>query len=327
MIGQKMFGFLVYFVCSMFVVPHACAVSSALIQGKGMSAEIRLGMTKQEMVSRIGTPSRIKSEGSCFHYDSLDMAVYFDSTLRAERVYLGRESRSGITKFAPGNLTLDEVFNAFGIPSEIRRLTYTPSPILANMAAVESEFRVPKHGSSQNLPMEYRGQRVLYELHHEGEPLKYKYVLDEDGVAFWFDHRKTLYTAVLYPPPEGDSPAAAAASAERSRTAVVLFDFDKDKVKPLYLPLIRQYAAEVRQQPGGILHIEGHTDSVGSEKYNQRLSERRATSVAKVIQGQGVSKDRFKKVGWGKSRPVADNSTREGRAQNRRVELRIEPSP
>ena len=65
--------------------------------------------------------------------------------------------------------------------------------------------------------------------------------------------------------------------------------------------------------------IEGHTDSVGSEAYNKKLSERRADSVKSYVVGQGVEISRLSTKGFGESQPVADNGTAEGRAQNRRV--------
>jgi small subunit ribosomal protein S13 len=67
---------------------------------------------------------------------------------------------------------------------------------------------------------------------------------------------------------------------------------------------------------------EGHTDSVGPEDYNQRLSERRAQSVIDFLATQGIGEARIRAVGFGESKPIADNATREGRAQNRRVVLR-----
>src|SRR5206468_3138880 len=67
--------------------------------------------------------------------------------------------------------------------------------------------------------------------------------------------------------------------------------------------------------------VEGHTDSIGSDAYNQRLSERRANAVADYMEAQGISSSRITTKGWGKSKPVADNRTKEGRARNRRVEI------
>ena len=66
--------------------------------------------------------------------------------------------------------------------------------------------------------------------------------------------------------------------------------------------------------------IEAHTDSVGSDAYNQKLSERRAASTVKALTDLGVDSSRIKAVGFGETRPVASNETAEGRAENRRVE-------
>ena len=66
--------------------------------------------------------------------------------------------------------------------------------------------------------------------------------------------------------------------------------------------------------------LSGHTDSIGKEAYNQKLSVKRAEAVAKTLEGFGVSAEKISTVGYGETRPIADNKTKEGRAQNRRVE-------
>ncbi len=74
--------------------------------------------------------------------------------------------------------------------------------------------------------------------------------------------------------------------------------------------------------------VEGHTDSVGSDAYNQTLSERRANAVRDVLVNQyGVGGERVNAVGYGETRPVADNASAEGRAVNRRVEAEVEARP
>ena len=80
----------------------------------------------------------------------------------------------------------------------------------------------------------------------------------------------------------------------------------------------------VKAFSGRPLRVEGHTDSIASESYNQSLSERRAASVAEWLEANGVERKRLKTVGWGESRPVADNASPEGRQLNRRVEIIIE---
>ena len=71
------------------------------------------------------------------------------------------------------------------------------------------------------------------------------------------------------------------------------------------------------------VEIGGHTDAKGSDDYNQRLSDRRACSVGRYLKGKGIEEGRMTPVGYGESKPIADNETDEGREQNRRVELRI----
>ncbi|MFG0382362.1 OmpA family protein [Pseudomonas sp. zbq_18] len=105
----------------------------------------------------------------------------------------------------------------------------------------------------------------------------------------------------------------------------VKFDFDKSKVKEESYSDIQNLADFMNQYPQTTTTVEGHTDSVGTDSYNQQLSERRATAVREVLVNQyGVGADRVDSVGYGESRPVADNATEAGRAVNRRVEAAVE---
>ncbi len=81
--------------------------------------------------------------------------------------------------------------------------------------------------------------------------------------------------------------------------------------------------ALMEQNPKLRISLEGHTDSEGSDRGNQLLSERRAASVQAYLVDAGISSDRLEARGYGQSRPLADNSSEEGRQQNRRTELRI----
>lgn len=99
----------------------------------------------------------------------------------------------------------------------------------------------------------------------------------------------------------------------------VNFDTAKSEIKDIYGTRIHDFAKVMNTDKKLKADIEGHTDSVGSDKYNQKLSERRAASVVKALTDLGVEKSRLKAVGYGKSRPIASNETAEGRAENRRV--------
>ncbi len=101
------------------------------------------------------------------------------------------------------------------------------------------------------------------------------------------------------------------------------FDFNKYVIKPEWAPVLDEAAAKLRQNQNISVVIEGHTDAVGAIPYNQTLSEKRAGAVYDYLVRKGVSPGRMRTVGYGKTRPIADNSTEEGRAMNRRVEIKI----
>lgn len=103
----------------------------------------------------------------------------------------------------------------------------------------------------------------------------------------------------------------------------ILFDFDKATLKPDAQLAVAKLSGILLMMPDLTLRIEGHTDSIGTKEYNQRLSEQRAGSVYGLLGTLGVTEKRMQTVGFGFDRPVADNSTDEGRAKNRRVEIII----
>ncbi len=105
----------------------------------------------------------------------------------------------------------------------------------------------------------------------------------------------------------------------------VTFDFGKSNLKPQFYPALNNVAATMQQYNQTIVEVSGHTDAIGSDQANQRLSEQRAASVANYLTGQGLMRERFEVVGMGENYPVASNETDSGRAQNRRVEIRVLP--
>lgn len=100
------------------------------------------------------------------------------------------------------------------------------------------------------------------------------------------------------------------------------FEFDKDVITPAGRRVLDGVARQLAQCPDVRLVVEGHTDSRGSDAYNQNLSERRAASVRRYLVERRIAPDRLQARGYGESRPVASNDTDEGRARNRRVMLR-----
>ena len=106
----------------------------------------------------------------------------------------------------------------------------------------------------------------------------------------------------------------------------ITFDTGKSAIKPQFNSALDQVAATFNKYPESYIDVIGHTDSQGSDAYNQGLSERRAGSVAGALTARGVSGARLAQFGQGETQPVATNDTAEGRAANRRVELRITPA-
>ncbi|HEC17438.1 MAG TPA: OmpA family protein [Sedimenticola sp.] len=103
------------------------------------------------------------------------------------------------------------------------------------------------------------------------------------------------------------------------------FDFDSAALKPDMKSALDDVARRIKASKGDEhLLVIGHTDSVGSDAYNQRLSERRAKAAAGYLISRGIDATRIRTKGVGESQPVADNSTKSGRAKNRRVEIRVE---
>lgn len=101
---------------------------------------------------------------------------------------------------------------------------------------------------------------------------------------------------------------------------LVNFEFDRSEVRPQYFDEIEEVANFMAQYPDVVVELEGHTDSTGTDEYNQGLSERRANAVRDVMINRfNVRASRITARGFGESQPATSNSTSEGRAQNRRV--------
>lgn len=101
----------------------------------------------------------------------------------------------------------------------------------------------------------------------------------------------------------------------------VFFDFNKAALKPESDPVLTKVAALLKAQGAAKAEIQGHTDAIGGDDYNLMLSDARAASVRTWLTQHGVAAERIASKGYGKSQPVADNGSDEGRARNRRVEL------
>ena len=105
----------------------------------------------------------------------------------------------------------------------------------------------------------------------------------------------------------------------------ITFAFDSSNLQPQFYPVLDNVASTLNEYNQTVIEVAGHTDSVGSDSYNQQLSVQRANSVAAYLSSKGIMQQRMITVGAGESRPVANNDSEAGRAQNRRVEITIVP--
>ncbi len=144
------------------------------------------------------------------------------------------------------------------------------------------------------------------------------------GLKYAFNGPEAAPPPAPAPPP----PVAQAPPPPVVKKKIVLrdvhFDFDKSNIRPDAVPVLDEAVEVLKAQGGVAVIVEGHTDSVGRDAYNQKLSLRRADSVRQYLVKHGIPSNRITTEGFGESRPVASNDTADGRAQNRRVELRVE---
>ncbi len=127
-------------------------------------------------------------------------------------------------------------------------------------------------------------------------------------------------------PAKPSAPAGGAAAPSSVKQAITiqaeaLFDFDKSVLKPDGKKSIDAAVAKMNQVDVQMVIATGHTDSVGTDAYNQKLSERRATTVKEYMVSKGIAAAKITTLGKGETQPVATNKTKEGRAKNRRVDI------
>ena len=125
------------------------------------------------------------------------------------------------------------------------------------------------------------------------------------------------------PKPPPPPPAPVPVTEKITYNADALFDFDKAVLKPEGKAKLDDLVEKLSHVTLEVIIAVGHTDSIGSDAYNQKLSVRRAEAVKAYLVGKGIEKNRVYTEGKGEKQPVADNKTAEGRAKNRRVEIEV----
>ena len=298
---------------------------------------ISLDMSRKEVIETLGTPDVIKSYGMCLQYEFMGLSIYINQNDQVEQIYLARDFKGYVgNKQQPEGILLADIEKEFGAHASIEKLNYQPSGIIQTKATTETENKADPTGKEKGeFPLQYPGEKKLYMFFNAGAVIKYKYVDDKEGIAFWLDHNQQLYATVMYtdriknavvnlsvvakePPP-----AIEKAAPEKIRLPIVHFDFDKYNIKKIYIPDLDEHVVYLTEHPLSPVTVEGHTDFKGSDNYNQKLSERRANAVRRYLVQKGIAPERIRVVGYGEKRPIADNKTDEGRAINRRAEFEV----
>ncbi|NIR32404.1 MAG: OmpA family protein [Gammaproteobacteria bacterium] len=154
------------------------------------------------------------------------------------------------------------------------------------------------------------------------------------GACYRFKYGPEGYTPGCDPEPKAEMAAeevevAAVEMPEPAYSSVelntaTLFDFDSDELKPEGIEAIRDIANRAKNtQRIDRIDVAGYTDNIGPESYNQKLSERRARAVKEELVRAGIDEDMIRARGYGENAPTASNTTREGRRQNRRVDVEV----
>lgn len=195
---------------------------------------------------------------------------------------------------------------------------YYPAELPQAERAVENAKTV---GKDKECPAEFNDAKALKDSAYE---------------TFWSCHTKkaiemakdaTKKAAALCPPGSAAVKPTGVKSASKvidKFTLTINFDFNKAKIKKTDLTQLKKAIEFIKKYPGAKIRLEGHTDSIGTEKYNLKLSGKRAEATKAYLVKEGhIETSRMSTVGYGKSKPIASNKTRKGRAKNRRVEILI----
>jgi OmpA-OmpF porin, OOP family len=186
---------------------------------------------------------------------------------------------------------------------------YPPELVQADRAIMDAK----KAGKDKTCPVEFREAKDMKKKAYE----VYLACNTAEGIAL--AQKATKMAKALCP--------AHPKKAEKvidKMSIMINFDFNKSNIRDVDRDELEKGLKFIKKYPTAKIKLAGHTDSIGSDDYNQRLSERRAAAAKKYFVDEGkIESKRISTIGYGESKPVASNKTNEGRAQNRRVEILI----
>jgi len=159
--------------------------------------------------------------------------------------------------------------------------------------------------------------RLGYQYQAELDDTSYNDDIYSISLNWHFRKPKSVSVARVTPQPES---VPVKKEVAETIELLVQFEFDKSAISDTYKPQMEKIAAVLKANPDISITVEGHTSSEGADKYNQKLSERRADAVRnKFVGDYNIAVDRIKSIGYGETRPIADNNTSAGREDNRRA--------
>jgi len=243
-------------------------------------------------------------------YVNLDVARH-EATERWERAqpYIVTADKSADTVLAKTKACQPPLVKYSAEPATITKgqcSTLTWSSRNVQKASIDQEVgSVPASGSKQVCPAETT-----------------QYLLTATGTGGTVSEA-TIVTVTVPPPPPPPVVAPVVAPKAEEVTLRVNFDTNKYTIRPADLAELQKAVDFAKKNPDAKFHVVGYTDSRGSDKHNQKLSENRAEAVKKYLVGEAVAPERITSEGKGKADPVGDNKTKEGQFQNRRVVLMI----
>ncbi len=266
----------------------------------------------------------------------------FDSTT-TDGSFNGQAGFRGVNLDLVGQIPLTERFSVLGrIGADYMRTSthFTGTRLNAVTAPNASE---KKSGLNAGLGVEYKlsealAMRAEVERHRVHDGIGNRGDVDMLSFGLVYKLGRPAAAPVVYTPPPAAAPVAEApapapmpapapapvpTSEKVSFAAEALFDFDKSVVKPEGKAALDDLLVKLQGMNTEVMVTVGHTDSVGSDAYNQKLSQRRADAVKAYIVSKGIDASRVYTEGKGESQPIADNKTAEGRAKNRRVTVEV----
>lgn len=276
--------------------------------------------TEADRVTREAEAARIKAQADADGLKRDNDARMAAAAADADRLKLENETRATATKIEADRLRLENEARATANQNEANRLkleneaSATANKNEADRLKLENDSRMAAAGAeADRLKQENDAQKAASQAALDAAA-KQKAQLEADKVELRVQ-LLAQFNAILQ-------------TRDTARGLIVnmsdvLFDTAKFTLRPLAREKLAKVAGIVAGHPGLRLDVEGHTDSVGGDDYNQQLSEHRGDSVRNYLTQQGMATGSVTSKGFGKSQPVASNDTAAGRQQNRRVEIVI----